>query len=146
MVCQDLTSGFRTHTRGGNNLCSESLHDRTTVGLLVVTNLYHINGKFKSELTAGIRQSRSPLSGSCFGGYVCNTFVFAVPSLGKSGIKFVRANGTYAFVLEIYVCRRIKSLFESVSSYKRCASVAFVLLSNLIGNGNPRIRLVKFLL
>ena len=55
------------------------------------------------------------------------------------------AHGAYALVLEIDVCRRAESLFQTVGANQRRGAIVFIHVSYGFGDMDPRIHLIHLL-
>lgn len=79
---EDVLAGACRHGWRSGDLCAESLHDGTAVGLLLVGDFHLVDSGFEAEQTGGVGQGRTPLSGSGFGCDVGYTFLLTVVGLG----------------------------------------------------------------
>ena len=70
MIRQDLPPRLRAHTRRGDDLRAECLHDGASVRLLVVAHLDHVDGQLQPEGLRGVRHGGAPLACARLGGDV----------------------------------------------------------------------------
>ncbi len=141
----DILAGTRGHGRRRSDRCAESLHDRTPVGLLLITYLYHIDRTVNAELLRRIAERTAPLTGTGFRRQIGNSLFLRIIGLCDSGIQFMAAGGRNRFILEIDMGRSPKGLFQFVGSHERSAPVGSILLADRFGDRNPFVRLVEFL-
>ena len=146
MFGQYLPARLGRHGRRCRYLGSEGLHDRTTVGFLLIADLNHIYGQLQSECFGRIGESRTPLSGTGFGRNVRNSLLFTEIGLCQCRIQLMRTDRTDTLVLEIDMCRSPEGLFQIVCTDKRGTPVILILFPNRFGDIDPRIRLVHLLL
>src|SRR5690554_2214811 len=145
VVGNDLAACLGGHAGGRDHLCTPGLHQRATVGLLLVADLYHVNSKFQPERFRGKCQRRTPLSRPCLGGEVGGAFYFVVVSLGQCRVELMRPYRAHALVLEVDARGCIERLLQFGSPYQRGGTVYLVLFPYLLGNINPHVGLVYFL-
>ena len=143
---EDVLAGTRTHGRARRHLSAVGLHHAATVRLLLVAYFDHVYGQFDAELPAGICKGGTPLTGAGLCGDVRHALVLAIPSLCQGRIELVRTNRADAFVLEIYVRGRVERLLKGVGTYQRRTTPFLILLSYLVGNRNPFVCLIEFLI
>ena len=146
MCRQDVSPGTGTHTRRCNHLCSECLHDRTTVRFLMVADFHHIDSQFQTERLGCVGEGCAPLTGTCLSRNIRYAFLLAIISLRQSGVQFVRTDRADTFVLEIDMRWRIQCFFQTVGTDERCRTPNLIHVANFFGNFNPRISRIHFLL
>ncbi len=146
VACEDVTSGASGHGGGGGDLRAECLHDGSSVGFLVEADFDLVYGGFESEYFGRVGESASPLSCACLGGDVGYALLFTVVGLRECGVEFVGAYGADAFVFEVDVCGGVERFFEAVGTDERSAAIAFVHIADLVGDVDPLVGVVKFLL
>ena len=145
MFGQDILTCTGRHGRRRSDLCTESLHDATAVRLLVIADLYLVNSSFQTEYFGSIGKGGAPLSGTCFGGYVCYSFLFTIVCLCQCRVQFMRTDRAYTFILEIDVCGCSQCLFQSIGAYQRGTAIVFIHFAHCLGYFNPCICLVQLL-
>ena len=116
-----------------------------SVGFLMIANLDHIDGQFKSKGFGGQREGCSPLPGTGLGRDVGHSLFLAVVGLGNSRVEFVGSYGAYTLVFEIDVSRCVECFFEAQGSHQWGRTPYLVHVTNLVGNFYPGIGSVELL-
>ncbi len=80
----------------GDDVRAEGVDDRLAEGLLLVADLYHIDGEIQAVVGAGHGQGRAPLAGAGLGGQAFQPLLLGVVHLGGGGIQLMGAGGVVA--------------------------------------------------
>ena len=92
------------------NLRAPGLHHGASMGLLLVTYLYHIHFAFQSKMLAGKAERAAPLAGSGLSIYLLGSGFFIEISRGNRCVGFMASGRTDPLVLEIDLGRRAKQV------------------------------------
>ena len=143
---QDILTGTGGHRGAGGHQSAESLHDAAAIGLLLIADLYLIDGGLDAEQLGSIAQGCTPLAGTRLSGDVGDAFFLEEVHLREGGIDLVRAQRIHALVLEVDVSGRAQRFLQSVGTDKRRTAVIGVELAHLFRNFNPSVGCVELLL
>ena len=141
----DVLAGAGGHGRGRGDGRAEGLHDGTAVRLLLIAHLDHIDGAVDAELLGRVGERAAPLAGAGLGGEVRDALLLGVVGLGDGGVQLVAAGRGHGLVLEVDVGRGAEGLLQLIGAHERGAAVGGVLLADGLGDGDPFVRLVEFL-
>ena len=83
ILCQNFPSHFCGIRRRRRDFCAIGTHYLSPEGLLLIGYLHHVNLAVQPQVSAGHRQSGSPLAGSRLGGHTFQPLIFRIVSLGN---------------------------------------------------------------
>src|SRR5579872_14782 len=116
-----------------------SLHQESSVWLLVVAHLHHVNGALETEQPAGHREGTAPLSGAGFGREPLDPGFLVVVGLSNRRIRFVATNRTDALVFVVNSGWRLKLLLQSVRPVHRRRTPELVDVADLVRYVDPAL-------
>ena len=145
IVCQNSAACLGRIGRRRRYIRVKGLHDGLAERLLLVGDLNHEYLQIQSEVRACLRECSTPLTGTGLGGDVGDALLLGVVGLGQGGVQFVGAGRGDALILEIDVGWSAEGGLKIVGSHKRSASVAGVLLAYRLGDRDPLVSCVEFL-
>ena len=119
MLGQNRPARLRLVARAGGHRCSEGLHQRAPIGLLVVAHAHHVDLAFQAEERARHGQRRAPLPRARLRRQALGAFLLVVVGLRHRGVRLVRAGRAHAFVLVVNLRRRIQRLLQPARAKQR---------------------------
>ena len=145
MLRQDLSSHFccfRGRRRHTGAICA---HYFPAEWFLLIGHFYHKDFAVQSQICACHRQSRSPLSCSCFRSNSFQTLFLCVVCLCDSGIQFMAPACIISLKFIINLCRRLEFFFQAVCPYQRRRPVHSVKFLNFIRDIDIWRSIIQFL-
>src|SRR5207248_10248116 len=112
ILLEDLLAGLRVGARARDDRRAPCFHHHSTVGLLLVRDLDHVDLALQTEHLAGERDRGAPLTGARLRGDARDLFLLVVVGLRHRGVRLVAAGRADALVLIVDTRRRPERLLQ----------------------------------
>ena len=143
---EDAPADLRLRGRARRHGRAVGAHHLAAEGLLLIRALDHVDLAVETQIGAGHRQRRAPLTGAGLGRDAAQPLLLGIVRLRDGGVELVRAGGVVALELVVDFRRGLQLLFQTVGAHERRRAVHLVKIADLVRDGDVGRGVVQFLL